>query len=230
LRWARGSQYNTLRMLPWMLGHAPLLAFFFLSDIILPFVLAGVIGGWIYRSITGQGYNFYQGFLSEYGVQTGILTVVALMVVSSVISMSIRQIRHLSEKPSDFFRLPVFIIVSTFFLMPIRLLGFFRMAHASGWGTRAGAYAGGPTEITADDAMPGGDASEEDSRLPSSVGGVTTATALATRAEVKAATKTKSATKTTTTTKPERRRLNPLAAIPYLIGIAILTLEAFFLV
>ncbi|MBK0297157.1 glycosyl transferase family 2, partial [Bacillus sp. S34] len=23
LRWARGSQYNTLRMLPWMLGHAP---------------------------------------------------------------------------------------------------------------------------------------------------------------------------------------------------------------
>src|SRR6185437_9383696 len=69
-------------------------------------------------------------------------------VVSSVISMSIRQIRHLSEIPTDFFRLPVFIIISTFFLMPIRLLGFFRMAHASGWGTRAGAYAGGSTETT----------------------------------------------------------------------------------
>ena len=65
------------------------------------------------------------------------------MVVSSVLSMSIRQIRHLHEKPSDFFRLPIFIIVSTFFLMPIRLLGFLRMAHASGWGTRAGAYGGG---------------------------------------------------------------------------------------
>ena len=73
------------------------------------------------------------------------------MVASSVISMSIRQIRHLSEKPTDFFRLPVFIIVSTFFLMPIRLIGFFRMAHASGWGTRAGAYAGGPAEISSDE-------------------------------------------------------------------------------
>ena len=31
LRWARGSQYNTLRMLPWMLGHAPMLAFFFIA-------------------------------------------------------------------------------------------------------------------------------------------------------------------------------------------------------
>ena len=48
-----------------MLGHAPLLAFFFLTDIILPFVLAGVLGGWVYRAFTGQGYNFYQGFLSR---------------------------------------------------------------------------------------------------------------------------------------------------------------------
>ncbi|NYK10250.1 hyaluronan synthase [Leifsonia naganoensis] len=257
LRWARGSQYNTLRMLPWMLGHAPLLAFFFVMDIILPFVLAGVLGGWVYRSITGQGYNFYAGFLHEYGVQAGVLTVVALMVASSVISMSIRQIRHLSEKPSDFFRLPIFIIVSTFFLMPIRLIGFFRMAHASGWGTRAGAYAGGPAEISSDDeiaALDSAPSSETPSgpALPDAVGGVTTATALqtasrpatgsvtaiaarpvvalagtATRAEAKAA---KAATATSAKKTSKRRRLNPLAAIPYLIGIAILTLEALFLV
>jgi cellulose synthase/poly-beta-1,6-N-acetylglucosamine synthase-like glycosyltransferase len=241
LRWARGSQYNTLRMLPWMLGHAPLLAFFFVMDIILPFILAGVLGGWIYRSITGQGYNFYQGFLKEYGISTGIITVVALMIASSVISMSIRQIRHLSEKPTDFFRLPVFIIVSTFFLMPIRLIGFFRMAHASGWGTRAGAYAGGPTEITADDAIadelagetadapngangPGGTLGA----LPDSVGGVSTATALATRAEVRTALAAESKPKKAS--RAERRRLNPLAAIPYLIGFSILILEALFLV
>ena len=42
LRWARGSQYNTLRMLPWMLRHAPVLAFFFVGDIMLPFLLLGV--------------------------------------------------------------------------------------------------------------------------------------------------------------------------------------------
>jgi hyaluronan synthase len=226
-------------MLPWMLGHAPVLAFFFVMDILLPFILAGVLGGWVYRSITGQGYNFYEGFLSSYGLEGGILTVVALMIASSVISMSIRQIRHLSEKPSDFFRLPVFIIVSTFFLMPIRLLGFFRMAHASGWGTRAGAYAGGPGEISSEEEIaqhtsagaPSGHAAPA---LPDSVGGMTTATALATRtqlatrAEVKAAASAAPAVKPAKTT--ARRRLNPLAAIPYLIGIAILTLETLFLV
>jgi hypothetical protein len=239
LRWARGSQYNTLRMLPWMLGHAPLLAFFFLTDILLPFILAGVLGGWVYRSITGQGYNLYAGFLNAYGVQTGVLTVVALMVTSSVISMAIRQIRHLSEKPTDFFRLPVFIIVSTFFLMPIRLLGFFRMAHASGWGTRSGAYSGGPSDITSDseiDQIEAADAAPAPSSisrhaLPDAVGGVSTATALATRAEVRKAQAMAPAPAPKTESKrAERRRLNPLAAIPYLIGIAILTLEVLFLV
>ncbi len=33
LRWPRGSQYNTLRMLPWMTRHAPLLAVFYVADI-----------------------------------------------------------------------------------------------------------------------------------------------------------------------------------------------------
>ena len=62
LRWARGSQYNTLRMLPWMLGHAPLLAFFFLMDIVLPFLLARRdLAAGSYRAVTGQGYNFYAG-------------------------------------------------------------------------------------------------------------------------------------------------------------------------
>lgn len=54
LRWTRGSQYNALRMLPWMPGHAPVLALFFVMDILLPFLLAGVIGGWVYRAFTGQ--------------------------------------------------------------------------------------------------------------------------------------------------------------------------------
>ncbi|RMI14004.1 glycosyltransferase family 2 protein [Cellulomonas triticagri] len=143
LRWARGSQYNTLRMLPWMLGHAPVLSIFFLADIILPFLLVGTIAGWVYRAASGTGVNLYEAMLETYGAQAGWFWVIALMVVSSVLSMAIRQIRHLQEVPSDFFRLPIFIIVSTFFLMPVRLLGFLRMAHASGWGTRAGAYAGG---------------------------------------------------------------------------------------
>src|SRR5690606_15853459 len=99
--------------------------------------------GWVYRAAVGAGHNFYAGFLDEYGLHSGILMVLALMVVSSVLSMALRQLRHLAEKPSDLLRLPFFILFSTAFLMPIRIIGFFRMGHASGWATRSGAYAGG---------------------------------------------------------------------------------------
>jgi len=246
LRWARGSQYNTLRMLPWMLGHAPLLALFFVLDIILPFLLAGVIGGWIYRAITGQGYNFYDGILAEYGVQSGVFWVLGLMVVSSVLSMAIRQMRHLAEKPSDFFRLPIFILVSTAFLMPIRLIGFFRMGHASGWGTRAGAYAGGASN---DDLMreldtvpvdPPITASERYQPTPAGDPGIDTLFDFGTDPDDTATgnapgtviVKSRARAAHTPAAAPvkTRRRYNPKASLPYFIGIGIFVLEALFLV
>ena len=260
LRWARGSQYNTMRMLPWMLGHAPVLAFFFVMDIVLPFMLAGVMGGWIYRSFTGQGYNFYAGFLREYGLQGGILMVAALMVISSVVSMAIRQMRHLAEKPSDFLRLPVFIIVSTFFLMPIRLLGFFRMAHASGWGTRAGAYAGGgAVEAPVDAASLSADIAGANADLATDVArrgpatdptGAAHAAAFARRVGEHAPSRSHAAQpglvlatdvdqafsalmaplEPASAPRAARRRLNPYAAIPYVVGISVLVLEAIFVV
>ncbi|WP_460511235.1 glycosyltransferase [Frigoribacterium salinisoli] len=282
LRWARGSQYNTLRMMPWMLGHAPVLALFFAMDIVLPFVLLGVVGGWIYRGLTGQGVNLYQGILDEYGVSTGLLAIVALMVLSSVLSMAIRQMRHLAEKPSDFFRLPVFIIVSTFFLMPIRIIGFFRMGHASGWGTRAGAYAGGPADAALQDELAGrpgdvlpddslaalerqfdatpGDAFDDlvggrshadDATQPADGGSasgalhaahdpgavlVTSRRSARTAAEEDAAgvaeVAAPGAVHDTPTAHPvtARRRLNPKAGFPYLIGAAVIALEVLTLV
>ena len=33
--------------------------------------------------------------------------------------------------------LPVFMLINIFVLMPIRVVGFFRMAHNAGWGTRS---------------------------------------------------------------------------------------------
>ncbi|TXK17466.1 glycosyltransferase family 2 protein [Homoserinibacter sp. GY 40078] len=226
LRWARGSQYNTLRMLPWMLGHAPVLALFFVMDIILPFLLWGVIAGWTYRAFTGQGYNFYAGFLEEYGLQSGVIFVACLMVASSVISMAIRQLRHLSEKPSDFFRLPAFILVSTFFLMPVRLLGFFRLAHASGWGTRDGAYAGGDAPVEGS-ALPGPHESSAGEIQPAPIGAGGTATLTRPAPSAVRATALHGLAPTP---RPRRRRLNPLAAIPYLIGTAVFVLEAMLLV
>jgi len=288
LRWARGSQYNTLRMMPWMLGHAPLLALFFAMDIVLPFMLLGVVGGWIYRGLTGQGVNLYQGILDEYGVSVGVLTIVVLMVLSSVLSMAIRQMRHLAEKPSDFFRLPVFIIVSTFFLMPIRIIGFFRMGHASGWGTRAGAYAGGaaddavheelatgpadarPADGRDDDlealerqfapsasfdrllgASPAGGAPRPGATHPANGGSASGAlqatndpgaVLVTSRRSARAAAEEDAASVSavaapgavhaTPTARPStaRRRLNPKAGFPYLIGAAIIALEVLTLV
>ena len=275
LRWARGSQYNTFRMMPWMLGHAPMLAFFFAMDILLPFMLMGVLGGWIYRGITGQGVNLYRGILAEYGVSTGLVSIIVLMVLSSVLSMAIRQMRHLAEKPSDFLRLPVFIIVSTFFLMPIRVIGFFRMGHASGWGTRAGAYAGGAADdavqaqvqqVGADESLdvlerefqPGADpgvdtlfdfgpatqaagpTADSTTVRPGDAGAVMVRshradTAVDARPDGDAVT-TSSATALAAATSPAhvsappRRRLNPKAGFPYLIGAVILTLEVLFIV
>jgi cellulose synthase/poly-beta-1,6-N-acetylglucosamine synthase-like glycosyltransferase len=224
LRWARGSQYNTLRMLPWMIGHAPVLAVFFVMDILLPFLLYGVIFGWIYRAATGEGLNLYEGILREYGFQSGILWVLGLMVVTSVLSMAIRQVRHLAEKPSDFFRLPAFIIVSTLFLMPVRLLGFFRMAHASGWGTRSGAYSGGAAVF--DD--PDGGVDSGNARLPEPPPAASIPTGAAAITGLRPSpVMTK---RSTSARAPRRRRINPQAAFPYLIGAAIFTAEVYAIV
>jgi hyaluronan synthase len=259
LRWARGSQYNTLRMLPWMLGHAPLLAVFMAMDIVLPFLLAGVLGGWIYRAAVGEGHNFYEAILKEFGISSGLLWVIALIVVSSVLSMAIRQLRHLSEKPTDFLRLPIFIITSTLFLMPIRLIGFFRMGHASGWGTRAGAYSGGDAPSSDEGLAAPVEASDPESeRLHRELDGLgfsvpprPTDAAPPRDGQVAVAAPSRVALRQARAVDEEpveepnlavadernpkpvkapRRRLNPKAAWPYVIGIAIFTLEAILIV
>jgi hyaluronan synthase len=145
LRWSRGSQYNTLRMLPWMVVHARTLAFFYLCDILLPFVLLCTLTGWMFHVTTGNRPDLFAGFVARFGPRFGFAGIFGLTVVLSSLSSAIRQSRHLRHRPDDVFRLPAFIFISTFFLMPIRLLGFVRMAHAGGWGTRAGGYRGETT-------------------------------------------------------------------------------------
>jgi hyaluronan synthase len=141
-RWSRGSQYNTLRMMPWMLRHARSLAFFYLCDILLPFLLLCTVTSWIARTTSSSQPDLLAGFVWRYGRAAGFAIVLGITVLMSTLSSAIRQARHLRTRPDDLFRLPAFIFISTFFLMPIRLLGFVRMAYAGGWGTRAGGYSG----------------------------------------------------------------------------------------
>jgi hyaluronan synthase len=142
LRWARGSQYNTARMLPWMLRNARTLAFFYVCDIVLPFLLVCTITGWVFRASRVDSPDIYGAFVAHYGRWVALGLMITLSVVMSTASSAIRQARHLKRRPDDLLRLPAFILISTFFLMPIRLFGFTRMGHNSGWGTRSGGYSG----------------------------------------------------------------------------------------
>ena len=71
------------------------------------------------------------------------VAIVALTVLTSTLSMCLRQQRHLEQVPSDVFRMPFFVMFSTLVLMPIRMVGFVRLAHQGSWGTRANAYDSG---------------------------------------------------------------------------------------
>jgi len=141
-RWARGSQYNTLRMLPWMLRHAPVLALFYLSDIAVPFVLTGSFLTWGVTVATGGRQELYQQLPlpDSHWVRLGLI--LGLTVMLTLVSLSVRFSRHFAARPSDLGRLPAFMLINTLLLMPVRVLGFFRMAHNAGWGTRDGGFAG----------------------------------------------------------------------------------------
>lgn len=159
-------------------------------------------------------------------MQSGVILVLALMVVSSVLNMAIRQIRHLSEKPSDFFRLPVFIMVSTAFLMPVRLIGFFRTGHASGWGIRAGAYGGGPQNDHIMDRLRDTALADAGERVESLSDGQCASTV---HPSMLLQTAPLSATQNSVAPPRQslRRRPHPKAAWPSVIGTAIFALEGF---
>jgi hyaluronan synthase len=125
-------------MLPWMLGHAPLLAFFFLADILLPFLWLCSAVAWAVRTSRHVGGDLYGGMLDVR--QHAFVWLIVLTVLTSTLSMCLRQIRHLAEVPSDFLWMPVYILFSTLVLMPIRIFGFLRLGHIGGWGTRAHAF------------------------------------------------------------------------------------------
>jgi hyaluronan synthase len=52
-----------------------------------------------------------------------------------LVSIGIRQIPHLRRVPHDLIQLPVFVLVITFFMVPIRIAAFATMLH-QGWGSR----------------------------------------------------------------------------------------------
>ncbi|HYO40125.1 MAG TPA: glycosyltransferase, partial [Nocardioidaceae bacterium] len=93
LRWARGSQYNTLRMLPWMVKNAPTLAFFFVTDIVMPFLLLSVVAAWCLRLANGTGENLYAGLLELPGRTYTLPAIVVVTLLLSTLSMTLRHLK-----------------------------------------------------------------------------------------------------------------------------------------
>ncbi len=142
MRWARGSQYNTLRMLPWMVRNTPMLAVFYVTDILTPFLWLATVTGLIVRLLLGENINLYEGITFGYGAIIGVALILTLTLLATWLSAYIRQVRHFEDHPRDLWLLPAFTLLNTFMLMPIRIWGFMRMARNDGWGTRANAFNG----------------------------------------------------------------------------------------
>ncbi|GIL26601.1 glycosyltransferase family 2 protein [Actinocatenispora comari] len=141
-RWARGSQYNTLRMLGWMLRNAPVLALFYVADIVVPFILIGSYVSWIVALLAGNRSELYGRLPLP---ESGLLALFSLLVFSAmmtIMGLGIRFGRHFAYRPNDMAYLPIFMLINTFVLMPVRVVGFFRLAHNASWGTRSGGFAG----------------------------------------------------------------------------------------
>jgi hyaluronan synthase len=144
-RWARGSQYNTLRMMPWMMRNARWLAVLYAGDILVPFLIVGVVLAWITRAaLDALTTNPYTPLLEALGTAWWVIpALVGVAIAMSVLFAAIRYARPLEERPGQVLWLPVYMLINIFLLIPIRLWGFLRMAQVGGWGTRAGAFAAG---------------------------------------------------------------------------------------
>jgi hyaluronan synthase len=141
-RWARGSQYNTLRMMPWMLRRAKMLALFYFADVAVPFVLLGTFASWISAFFHSSRPGLYTELPLPSSPGEELVVIICLAALMSLLSIAIRFGRHFAYRPQDMVYLPVFMVINTLLLLPIRLFGFFRCAHNASWGTRADSFAG----------------------------------------------------------------------------------------
>jgi hyaluronan synthase len=124
-----------------MIRHAPLLAVFYVADIVIPFMLIASMVSWVTASSASP--SPYSALALPGTHSEAAVALVGFAVLMTVLSVSVRFGRHFAYKPTDLLYLPLFTAINTLLLMPIRVAGFMRMAHDSGWRTRGGAgYAG----------------------------------------------------------------------------------------
>lgn len=132
-RWSEGSQYNNIRMTKWMLKNAPLMCFIYWSDMIMPMILISVYanaGGCILLNHLGVN-------IETINYTETIAITVMLIILGCMFSFGARNIKVMKDLPIYYTLLiPVFIVVLTVIMVPIRLVGLAQCADGKGWGTR----------------------------------------------------------------------------------------------
>jgi hyaluronan synthase len=143
-RWAKGSQYNTLRMIPWMAKRAKFLLWLYIADLILPVLLTANVLSWAaspFLRINWASGGFAQALIvaTVNGVAgIGLLLLSAL--VASWAFFALRTSRVISESPVSFFLLPVFMFLNVAILVPVRVAGLLTCAWNTNWGTRKSSF------------------------------------------------------------------------------------------
>lgn len=133
LRWAEGSQYNNICMLPWMLGNAKLMLFIYLSDMFMPFLLLSVYINTVVTVILG-GCGIRTHALPY---SSSLILNVVLILSGACLGFGVRNYRIIKKIPAYYIILFPFLVLFLGFIMaPIRIAGLYRCADAMGWGTR----------------------------------------------------------------------------------------------
>ncbi len=126
IRWARSSQHETFRALGMYLRNKHYFtAFCFLTDIITPLFLTVVVLNMIRRYIEGE-------FWIEIPFEVAVLMALAGM----NISLGARWIRTISIKKNEIPYFMLFILFSTFVMVPVRIYGLITCTKRNTWLTR----------------------------------------------------------------------------------------------
>ena len=133
LRWAEGSQYNNIRMTPWMLKNAKLMCYIYWCDMLMPLLLFSIYGNILLCTLVRSlGYH-----IDTLVYHDSLPVIAALIFVGSTVSLGSRNIRIFSHVSPDYILfLPVMVLVLTVFMAPIRVIGLMKCADSLGWGTR----------------------------------------------------------------------------------------------
>jgi hyaluronan synthase len=133
LRWSEGSQYNNLRMTPWMFKNAKLMFFIYWSDMIMPMLLISVYANMaICKILNNIGYAIPTINYTDAWWQ-----ILLFIFFGCILSFGARNLKvMLNLKWYYTLMIPLFIAILTIIMVPVRLLGLMRCSDDMGWGTR----------------------------------------------------------------------------------------------